>query len=68
MMQFMDQTKFKQRMVCWSSKGGEALGPEKAGCPRIGECQYRVEGLDGLVSREREDGIGYFWRGCRERG
>ena len=31
--------------------GGEALGPVKARCPSIGECQDRGSGVGGLVSR-----------------
>ena len=39
--------------------GGEALGPEKVRCPSVGECQDREAGweVDGLVSREGDDGI-----------
>jgi hypothetical protein len=48
--------------------GGEALGPEKARCPSVGECQDREAGVDGLVSRRRGDGIGGFQRGDQERG
>jgi hypothetical protein len=36
---------------------GEALGPVKALCPSVGECQGHKAGVDGLVSR---------WRGSRE--
>jgi hypothetical protein len=36
-----------------SSIGGEALGPVKALCPSIGECQGQEAGLGGLVSRVR---------------
>jgi hypothetical protein len=42
--------------------GGEALGPVKALCPSIGECQGQEAGVGGLVSREREEGIGGFQR------
>jgi hypothetical protein len=31
--------------------GGEALGPEKAQCPIVGECQDREAGVGELVSR-----------------
>jgi hypothetical protein len=31
---------------------GEALGPVKALCPRVGECQGQKVGVGGLVSRE----------------
>jgi hypothetical protein len=40
---------------CWTSIGREALGPGKALCPSVGECQDREEGVGGLVSRK--DGI-----------
>jgi hypothetical protein len=45
---------------------GEALGLVKG--PSAGDCQDREAGVDGLVSRGREDGIGGFWRGNQERG
>ena len=48
--------------------GGEALGPEKALCPSVGECQDREVEVGGLVSREMGDGIGGFQRGNQERG
>jgi hypothetical protein len=48
---------------CWTSMGGEALGPVKALCPSIGECQDREAGVGGLVSRGRGDGIGEFSEG-----
>ena len=38
---------------CWTSKGGEALGPEKAQCPSVGEYQDREAGVGGVVSRGR---------------
>jgi hypothetical protein len=31
--------------------GGEALGPEKARCPNVEECQDREAGVGGLVNR-----------------
>jgi hypothetical protein len=31
--------------------GGEALGPVKALCPSIGECQGQEMGVSGLMSR-----------------
>ena len=43
--------------------GGEALGPVKALCPSIGECQCHEVGVGGLVSRGRGEGIGGFQRG-----
>jgi hypothetical protein len=33
--------------------GGEALGPVKALCPIVGECQAQKEGTGGLVSSRR---------------
>jgi hypothetical protein len=30
--------------------GGEVLGPVKARCPSVGECQGREVGVGGLVS------------------
>ena len=48
--------------------GGEALGPEKAQCPSVGECKDREAGVGGLVSKGRGDRIGGFWRGNQERG
>ena len=32
---------------CGVSRGGEALGPVKAGCPSVGECQGREAGVGG---------------------
>jgi hypothetical protein len=43
--------------------GGEALGPVKALCPSVEECQGQEVGVSGLVSRGREEGIEGFWRG-----
>ena len=48
--------------------GREALGPEKALCPSVGECQDREVGVGGLASSGRGDGIGSFQRGNQERG
>jgi hypothetical protein len=45
--------------------GGEALGPMKALCPSIGECQGQEVEVSGLVSRGR-GGEG-FLRGNQER-
>jgi hypothetical protein len=53
---------------------GEALGPVKAQCPSVGECQGREAGGDGCIGehphrrREREDWIEDFWRRNSERG
>ena len=48
--------------------GGEALGPVKAQCPSVGECQDREVGMGGLVSRGKGDGIGGFRRRNQEMG
>ena len=48
--------------------GGKAVGPEKARCPSVGECQDREAGVGGLVIRGRRDGIGGFQRREEERG
>jgi hypothetical protein len=48
--------------------GGEALGPVKALCPSVGECQGQEVGVGGLVSRGKQEGIGDFLRGNQERG
>jgi hypothetical protein len=51
---------------CWTSIGGEALGPVNARCPSVGECQDQEAGVGGLVSRGRGDVIGGFWRRNRK--
>jgi hypothetical protein len=38
--------------------GGEALGPVKAPCPSVGECQNKKAGLGGLVKKENGDVMG----------
>ena len=38
--------------------GGEALGPVKAQCPSVGECQGRKTGMDGGVGEHPHRGIG----------
>jgi hypothetical protein len=40
--------------------GGEALGPMKALCPSVGECQDQEAGVCGLVSEGRREGMGVF--------
>jgi hypothetical protein len=37
---------------------GEALGPVKARCPSVGECQSREAVVGGWMSR----GVGWGWR------
>ena len=50
--------------LCRTLMGGETLGPGKAQCPTIGECQGREVGVGRWVeehprrSRGREDGMG----------
>ena len=48
--------------------GGEALGPEKALCPSVGEFQDSEARVGGLSIRGRGYGIGAFRRGIQERG
>ena len=50
--------------------GGEALGPVKALCPSVGECQVQEAGVGGLGSRGEEGRVlgGGFQRGNQERG
>ena len=51
-----------------TSMGGEALGPMKAHCPRVGEYQVREAGVGGLAIMGRWDGVEGFQRGNGERG
>ena len=51
-----------------SSMRGEALGPVKALCPSVGECQGQEAGVGELVSRRRGEGIEGFRKGNQERG
>ena len=44
--------------LCQSSMGGEAIGPVKALCPSIGECQSQAAGVGGLVSWRSGEVIG----------
>ena len=46
--------------------GGEALGPVKALCPSVGECQGQEAGVGGLVSRGRGRGEGVFGQETRK--
>jgi hypothetical protein len=46
--------------------GGEALGPVKAQCPSVGECQGREAGVGELVSRGRGRGSEGWDRGFLE--
>jgi hypothetical protein len=63
-----------RRCPCWTSVGGEALGPESAWCPRVGECHSRKTEVHGWVGehphrcRWTGDGIGVFQREDLERG
>jgi hypothetical protein len=47
--------------------GGKALGPLKALCPSVGECQDQEAGVGGLVSRGRQKQEGVF-RGETRKG
>jgi hypothetical protein len=38
--------------------GEKTLGPVKALCPSVGECQGQEAGVGGLVSRGRGQGMG----------
>ena len=49
----------------WEEK---ALGPVKALCPSVGECQGQEAGVGELVSRGMGKEIGVFRRGNQERG
>jgi hypothetical protein len=48
----------QERMAYSVINGGEALGPMKALCPSIGECQNQEARVDGLVSSGGERGEG----------
>jgi hypothetical protein len=48
--------------LCTKLENRLALGPDKAGCPSVGECQDREAGVGGLVSRGKGHKIGGFWR------
>lgn len=48
--------------------GEEALDPEQAQYPRVGECQDREAGVRGLVSMGRGNGIGGFRAETRRKG
>jgi hypothetical protein len=45
----------------------KALGPVKALCPSVGECQGQEAGVGGLVSRGMGEGLAGFRRGNQER-
>ena len=45
-------------LISQSSVGGEALGSVKVLCPSIGHCHGQESGVGGLMSREKEKGIG----------
>jgi hypothetical protein len=51
-----------------SSMGGEALGPVKARCPTVGECQDQEVEVGGLVSRGQRERVrgGGFRRETRK--
>ena len=58
---------------CWTSMGGEALGPVEAQFSSVRECQRRWAGVGGWVaehlhrSRKRESGIRGFPEGKPEK-
>ena len=53
----------------WLSVRGEALGPVKALCPSVGECQGQEAGVGVLVSRGSGDRIGEgVFRGETKKG
>ena len=43
---------------CFTSMGGEALGPVKAQCSSVGECQDSEVGVGVLVTRGKGNGVG----------
>ena len=47
---------------------GEALGPVKAQCSSVRECQDRDAGVGGLLSRGRGHRIGGFLEGKQGKG
>jgi hypothetical protein len=49
--------------TCWTSKGGEGLGPKKAQCTSVGEYHDKEAGVDGLVSRGKENRMGETGKG-----
>ena len=52
---------------CLASVGGETLGPVKAQCPSVGECQDWETGVGRLVNRKRWNELEGVWRGIKER-
>jgi hypothetical protein len=48
--------------------GGKALGPVKALCPSLGECQDQEPRVGELVNRGRIEGKRGFQRGNKEKG
>jgi hypothetical protein len=56
-----------RRWHCWTSMGGEALGPVKVQYPSRGECHGQEAGVGGLVNRGEGKGLGDFQRGNQER-
>jgi hypothetical protein len=51
-----------------ASMGGEALGPVKAQCTSVGECEGRVVGVSGLVNRGKVERIGGLGEGKPGKG
>ena len=60
------RTLSKDGLVGHQSMGGEALGPVKALCSSVGECQGQEIGVSGLVTRGRQEEIGDYQRGNQE--
>ena len=65
---------FRKGWTCWTSVGGEALGPEGALYPSVEECQGRKMGMGGWVwehpqrGKGMRDEIGCFRKGDLEKG
>jgi hypothetical protein len=53
----------EQRTALWDIDERRGPWPEKAGYPSVGESQDREVRVGGLMSKEKEDGIGPFSEG-----
>ena len=47
-----------EKCPCRASMGGEALGPVKARCPSVGECQGQEAGGGGWVGEHPHRNMG----------